>query len=63
VRFLFSLRLDILKHNSNFQDGGIRIEYTFIGIFSAKSLGFNSKKWFFEFHNLPKKIRIVIIGR
>ena len=63
VRFLFSLRLDILKHNSNFQDGGIRIEYTFIGIFSAISLGFNSKKWFFEFHNLPKKIRIVIIGR
>jgi len=62
LRILFNLRLDTPKHNSNLQNGGIRIEYTYIGIFSASYLKLNSKKWFYEFHKLPDILKKLING-
>jgi hypothetical protein len=62
LRILFNIRLDTPKHNSNLQNGGIRIEYTFIGIFSSEFLKLNSKKWFYEFHKLPDILKKLING-
>jgi hypothetical protein len=60
LRILFNIRIYAPKHNSNLQDGGIRIKYTFIGIFSATYLKLNPEKWFYELNKLPDRIRKLI---
>ena len=67
LRFLFNLRLDIYKHNSNsktiLQCIGLVVEYEFIGIYSKKQLGLEGKQWFYEFYELPKELINAIWGK
>jgi hypothetical protein len=67
LRILFNLRLDTNKHNSNskiiLQCIGLIIEREFVGIFSKKQLGLDSKQWFYEFYEFPKELINVFWGR
>jgi hypothetical protein len=67
LRILFNLRLDIYKHNSNsntiLQCIGLVVEYEFIGIYSKKQLGLESKQWFYEFYEFPETLINAIWGK
>jgi len=60
LRFLFNVRLDTYKHNSNsrtiLQCVGLIIEYDFVGVFSKKQLGLDGRRWFYEFNEFPETL-------
>lgn len=63
LRFLFNLRLDLLKHNSNskiYQNGCYSITYFLVGIFTKEELGIRSQKWFYELNKIPKNVKKLI---